>query len=135
MSLPPLPLSTLPMLDFARQDATPQEAQQELAQPPEGTEGAPPQGQSPGLFGGMWVPMILIFAVFYFVMIGPERKARKKREAMLAAMKKGDAVVTSSGMHGTIAALADDVVTLQVDEGVRLRFSRAAIQTVVEKPS
>jgi preprotein translocase subunit YajC len=137
MSLPnfahlSVPVSA-PMLDLAMQDAAPQDAAQELAQPPAGTTGgeAPPSGWNP--FGGMMIPMLAIFAIFYFVMIGPERKARKKREAMLAQMKKGDAVVTSSGLHGTIAALADDVITLQVDEGVRLRFSRAAIQSVLPK--
>jgi preprotein translocase subunit YajC len=125
----------LTRLEANVQDApqeTAQESAQESAQTAAGGEGTPPPAQDPGIFGSMWFPMILIFAVFYFVMIGPERKARKKREAMLAAMKKGDQVVTSSGLHGTIAALADDVVTLSVDEGVRLRFSRAAIQTVSE---
>jgi preprotein translocase subunit YajC len=75
--------------------------------------------------------MGIIFAIFWFVMIGPERKNRKKREAMLAAMGKGDKVMTSGGLYGTIVQVQDDVVTLQVDEGVRLRFSRAAIQTVL----
>jgi preprotein translocase subunit YajC len=132
MTLPSRPTSTLALPDLARLEAMPQDTPQELTQQPAGPEGAAPPAQDPGIFGSMWFPMILIFAVFYFVMIGPERKARKKREAMLAEMKKGDAVVTSSGLHGTIAALVDDVVTLQVDEGVRLRFSRAAIQTVLE---
>jgi preprotein translocase subunit YajC len=133
MSLTSLASLPAPVLELARLEAATQDPAQELAQAPAETGGGevPPAG--PSWFGGMALPMVVIFAIFYFVMIGPERKARKKREAMLAAMKKGDAVVTSSGLHGTIAALADDVVTLQVDEGVRLRFSRAAIQTVVTK--
>jgi len=77
--------------------------------------------------------MGIIFAIFWFVMIGPERKNRKKREAMLAAMGKGDKVMTSGGLYGTIVQVQDDVVTLQVDEGVRLRFTRAAIQTVLSE--
>jgi preprotein translocase subunit YajC len=132
MSLLFLAPHSLPILDLA-QDAAPQDAATELAQAPAETTGGDVPPSSPGMFDSMLIPMVVIFAIFYFVMIGPERKARKKREGMLAAMKKGDAVVTSSGLHGTIVALADDVVTLQVDEGVRLRFSRAAIQTVVPK--
>jgi preprotein translocase subunit YajC len=132
MSLLFLAPHSLPILDLA-QDAAPQDAAAELAQAPAETTGGDVPPSSPGMFDSMLIPMVVIFAIFYFVMIGPERKARKKREGMLAAMKKGDAVVTSSGLHGTIVALADDVVTLQVDEGVRLRFSRAAIQTVVPK--
>jgi preprotein translocase subunit YajC len=75
--------------------------------------------------------MIALVAVFYFVMILPEKKNRKKREQMLGGMKKGDRVMTTSGLHGSIAMVQDDVVTLQVAEGVRLRFSRAAIQNVL----
>jgi preprotein translocase subunit YajC len=93
----------------------------------------PPSG-SGGLFGGgllQFLPMVAIFAIFYFVMIGPERKARKKREAMLKEMKKGDKVLTTSGMFGTIWAMKDNEITLQLDEGVRVRFSRQAIQEVL----
>lgn len=96
--------------------------------PADGTEGAPPS--SP--FGGMLVPLVLVFAIFWFVMIGPERKNRKKREAMLAALQKGDKVMTSGGMYASVAAVQDDIVTLQVADGVRMRFNRASIQTVIE---
>jgi len=141
MSLPSLASLPAPVLELATLDATldaaPQEAAQGVTQAPAETGGgelpAPSKGPFSWLTDGMMLPMLAVFAIFYFVMIGPERKARKKREGMLAAMKKGDAVVTSSGLHGTIAAIADDVVTLQVDEGVRLRFSRAAIQTIAPK--
>lgn len=133
MSLPTLALLPQPLLELAALRSAPQDPAQELTQQPAGADGAQPPAQEPGGMTSMLVPMLIIFAIFYFVMILPERKARKKREAMLAEMKKGDAVVTNGGLHGTIAALADDVVTLQVDEGVRLRFSRAAIQSVVAK--
>jgi preprotein translocase subunit YajC len=130
----PLPLDLATSIDLANSGAATQDGTQETAQEPAGTIGEETQApSSPGVFGGMMIPMLVIFGIFYFVMIGPERKARKKREAMLAEMKKGDQVVTSSGLHGTIANLAEDVVTLQVDEGVRLRFSRSAIQTIVPK--
>ena len=86
-----------------------------------------------GLFGGgltSFFPIIAIFAIFYFVMIGPERKNRKKREAMLGALKKGDKVMTNGGMYATVAAVQEDKVTLQIADGVRVRYSLAAIQTV-----
>src|SRR5688500_3244610 len=83
----------------------------------------PPAGQSPvgSLFNGI-VPFVLIIVVFYFVMIGPERKQRKKREAMLAAIKKGDKVLTTGGMFATVAAVNEDSITLQAADDVRLRF-------------
>jgi preprotein translocase subunit YajC len=94
--------------------------------------GAPPAGQAPsgGPFGMSWIPLLLVFAIFYFIMILPERKKQKKRAAMLAAMKKGDRVMTSGGLYGTVAQVADDAIVLQVADGVRLRFNRAAIQTI-----
>jgi preprotein translocase subunit YajC len=97
--------------------------------------GAPPAGQAPsgGAFGMSWVPLLLVFAIFYFIMILPERKKQKKRAAMLAAMKKGDRVMTSGGLYGTVAQVADDAIVLQVADGVRLRFNRSAIQTIEDE--
>jgi preprotein translocase subunit YajC len=79
----------------------------------------------------MALPLVLCAAVFYFLVIGPERKQRKKREEMLKNVAKGDKVMTTGGMHGTVASLQDDSVTLQIADGVRVRFSRSAIQTVL----
>jgi len=107
-------------------------------QAPAGDPNNPPPGDgktSTSPLGGLMLPMILVFAIFYFVMIGPERKARKRREAMLAAVKKGDKVLTTGGMFATVAAIADDMVTLQIDDGVRVRFSRSAIQSVLDGES
>jgi len=105
-----------------------QETSPSTTTPPAGADA--PQG---GLFGGgfgSFFPIIAIFAIFYFVMIGPERKNKKKREGMLAALKKGDRVMTNGGMFATVAAVQEDKVTLQIADGVRVRYSVAAIQTV-----
>ncbi|MBK7877139.1 MAG: preprotein translocase subunit YajC [Planctomycetes bacterium] len=95
--------------------------------------GAPAGGAAPtsSLFD-LVIPMVLCLAVFWFVMINPERKARKKLEEMRGALKKGDKVILSSGLHGTVAQVQEGVVTLQVDEGVRLKYAVAAIQSVIE---
>ena len=84
-------------------------------------------------FGGILIPMIAVAAIFYFLVIGPERKKQKARDEMLGAMKKGDEVMTSSGMYGRVVRIQEDVITLQVADGVRLRFNRAAIQSVLEE--
>ena len=76
--------------------------------------------------------MLLVGAIFWFVMIGPERKQRKKRAAMLTELGKGAKVMTTSGMIATVVQVQDDEVTLQAAEGVRLRFSLSAIQTVLD---
>jgi preprotein translocase subunit YajC len=100
-----------------------------------GAEGGQnPEQQSPGISSMLtsFMPMILIVAVFYFVMIAPERKQRKKREAMLAAVKKGDKVLTTGGMFASVAAVNEDSVTLLAADDVRLKFSRTAIAQVIE---
>jgi preprotein translocase subunit YajC len=72
-------------------------------------------------------PLILIFAVFYLLVIRPQSKKAKVHQQMLSELKKGDDVVTQGGIIGRITGLKDDEVTLQVQEGVRLRFLRSAI--------
>ncbi len=78
------------------------------------------------------LPWVMIIAIFYFVLIAPERKQRKKREAMLDAVKKGDKVLTTGGMYASVAAVNEDSITLQASDDVRLRFSRSAIAQVLE---
>ena len=69
----------------------------------------------------------LIFAIFYFVIILPTRNKQKKVEAFLTSLKVGDKVVTSGGIFGSIAKIADEVVQLQIAPNVRVEISRAAI--------
>ena len=79
-----------------------------------------------------FMPFVLMFAIFWFLLIRPEKKRRAQTQAMLSALKKGDHVMTSSGMHATVISMTDEDVTLQVADGVRIKFSRAAIQSVVD---
>lgn len=80
-----------------------------------------------GILGSLPV-MIAMFAIFYFLLIRPQQKEQKRTEEMLAALKKGDEVVTSGGMHGTVHEVKDNVVTLDVSDGMRLRFDKSAIK-------
>ena len=89
---------------------------------------------SPGGLGALQ-PLVLmgaLFGIMYFLMIRPEKKRSKKRAEMLAAVRKNDRVVTSGGLHGTVAALGKATVILRVDESVRLKFNRDAIAAVLE---
>jgi preprotein translocase subunit YajC len=78
------------------------------------------------------MPLILIFAIFYFVMIRPEGKKRREREALLKTIKKGDKVMTTGGMYATVVNVQEDVITLQAGDNVRLRFTRQAIQNLIQ---
>src|SRR5437868_14606554 len=80
---------------------------------------------------GMILPLILIFAVFYFLLIMPQQRRQKKWQAMLGELKTGDRVVTSGGLRGIIIALKDDYVHLRVPpDNLRVEVSRASIVSV-----
>lgn len=85
--------------------------------------------QAPGL-GSMMLPMVAIVFVWYFLILRPQGRERKTRELQLSQLKRNDRVVTYSGIIGTITGFSDDnkEVTLRVDDNVKLRFLRSAIQ-------
>src|ERR671925_290460 len=76
-----------------------------------------------------------MFAIFYFLMIRPQQRQKAERERMLRAIKRGDRVVTTSGLYGTVTNLSDTTVTLRVADQVKIDFERAAIGRVVEAQS
>ena len=79
----------------------------------------------------LWLPLILIFAIFYFLMILPQQRRQKKWQAMLGALKTGDRVTTSGGLRGTIIALRDDTVHLRVPpDNLRLEVLRSSVVSV-----
>lgn len=78
--------------------------------------------------------LVIMGVLFYFMVWRPQRKEEKKRKEMLDALRKNDAVLTSSGMYGTVTNVSGDEVTVKVDDvkDVRIRFSRSSISRVVE---
>ncbi len=74
-----------------------------------------------------FAPLLVIFAIFYFLMIKPQKKKMLEEKAMLSALNKGDAVYTRSGILGTITGLTEKIVTLEVAEGVKFKIIRSEI--------
>jgi preprotein translocase subunit YajC len=68
-----------------------------------------------------------MFVVFYFLLIRPQQKKTKTRNAMLKSLKKGDKIVTIGGLHGTIMEISDDIVVLRVNDVTKLTFDRGSI--------
>ena len=81
---------------------------------------------------GAFLPLILMFVVFYFLLIWPQQKKAKAHKQVLSSLQKGDTVVTSSGIYGTITGLTDTVVTLEIAEKVRIKMARSSIAGVVK---
>lgn len=81
------------------------------------------------------MPIVLIFVVFYFLLIRPQKKTQDEHKKMVANLKKNDEVITSGGMHGTIANVKDNSVTLKVDDNVKIEVQRSSITTIKRKAS
>ncbi len=96
-----------------------------------GTGGSGAEGAG-GSFGA-FIPLILMFAIFYFLLIRPQQKKAKEHKNMIASIKQGDRVVTSGGLHGRITGLKDDVVTLEIAPKVRVNVSRGSIAGVASR--
>ena len=79
-----------------------------------------------------FVPLILIFVVFYFLLIRPQQKKAKEHQQMLDSLRKGDEVITQGGIYGKITGLTDTVVTLEVADGVRIKVNRGHILNSVQ---
>jgi preprotein translocase subunit YajC len=77
--------------------------------------------------------MILIFAIFYFMLIRPQQKKQKQVREMLDKLNHGDMVVTAGGLHGKVTGLTETIVTMEVADRVRVKVSRNHIAAVTQK--
>ncbi len=89
-----------------------------------GTSPAGQQGSNP--YGGL-IMLVLMFAIFYFLLIRPQQKRAKQHRELLDALKVGDQVVTAGGIHGKVAAIQESVVTLEIATGVKVKVNRGSV--------
>ena len=87
---------------------------------------------APSMMSTLLFPVILI-AIMYFLMIRPQMKRQKEHKAMLDKLAKGDEVITSGGIAGTVVGLSDAFITVEVASGVQLRVQKGAIASVLPK--
>jgi preprotein translocase subunit YajC len=92
-------------------------------------------GQGGGATGGAggfagFVPLILMFAIFYFLLIRPQQKKAKEHREMVGNLKKGDRIVTSGGIHGRITAVDETVLTVEISDRVRVKVNRGNVAGV-----
>ncbi len=91
-----------------------------MGPPPQGAEGAPNPIMS-------FLPLIVIFAIFYFLLIRPQQKRAKQHREFLNALSRGDEVMTVGGLIGRITGLTDEVVTLEIADNVKVKVARSQI--------
>lgn len=80
-----------------------------------------------------FLPMVVIFVLFYFMLIRPQMKQAKAQREMIAALQKGDEVATSSGIIGKVTKVGDDIVSLEIATGVVINVQKPAIQAKLAK--
>jgi preprotein translocase subunit YajC len=95
--------------------------------------GSTPGGGAPGGSFSVFVPLVLMFAVFYFLLIRPQQKKQRQQQDMLKSLKVGDRVVTTGGLYGTIVAGGDHIVKLEIADKVRVDVGRSSIAGKVER--
>ncbi len=88
-------------------------------------QAAPAQG---GSSWSMIIMLVAVFAIMWFFMIRPQRKEQKKQEEFRNSLKKGDKVVTIGGIYGTVSEIKDNTVLIEVDNNVKIRVSKMALQ-------
>jgi preprotein translocase subunit YajC len=91
-----------------------------------------PGQEGPGLMSNVFF-FAAIIAIFYFMIIRPQQKRTKEREAMMNGVKKGDKIITSGGIHGTIAGLDEKTVLVQIADNVKVKLDKGSIASIVKE--
>ena len=82
-----------------------------------------------------FAPLIFIGVIFYFLLIRPQQKQRKEQQKLIEALKTGDKVVTTAGIHGLISNVKEKTVLLKVADNVKIEIDKASVATVLERSS
>jgi preprotein translocase subunit YajC len=99
------------------------------------TGGAQGQGSGGGSPMSLIFMIIAIFAVMYFLMIRPQQRQKKQHQSMLSQLSKGDKIVTSGGIHATVAGVKDNTVIIKIADNVKVEVNRSSISQVVSSRS
>ncbi|MBW2592443.1 MAG: preprotein translocase subunit YajC [Deltaproteobacteria bacterium] len=92
------------------------------------------QGGADGAQGGFgaFIPLILMFVIFYFLLIRPQQKKTKDHRAMISSLKKGDRIITGGGIHGRITGLDETTLTVEIADRVRVKVNRGNVTAMAQ---
>lgn len=89
-----------------------------------------PAAQSAGLIN--FIPLILIFLVFYFLLIKPQKQKEKEHQKMIHGLERNNEVITTGGVHGTIVGVKEKTFILRVDENVKIEIEKSAVASLLK---
>ncbi len=95
--------------------------------------GTTPGGEAGASSFMNFIPLIFMFAIFYFLLIRPQQKKAKEHKALLDSLQKGDQIVTAGGVHGKVTAIEEGIVTIEIANGVNVRINKGYIAAVTNK--
>ena len=98
-----------------------------------GMGGATGEGASGGF--ASFIPLILMFVIFYFLLIRPQQKKTKEHRQMIDSLKTGDRIITSGGLHGRITGVSESALTVEIAEKVRVKVNRASVSALMQAGS
>ena len=95
-------------------------------------QAAAPAADNPmgSIMGNPLILMVLMVGIFYFLLIRPQQKKAKEHKALLESLKKSDLVITAGGVHGKVASVEDDIVGLEIANGVVIKISKSYVATI-----
>jgi preprotein translocase subunit YajC len=98
-----------------------------------GQSGAGGQGAGSGFTA--FIPLVLMFVIFYFLLIRPQQKKAKEQREMITNLKKGERIVTSGGLYGRITGMDDATLTVEISDKVRVKIARGNVSSVIRPTS
>ncbi|MGE5258468.1 MAG: preprotein translocase subunit YajC [Hyphomicrobiales bacterium] len=93
-------------------------------------QGGAPEGGAANF--ATFIPLILMFVIFYFLLIRPQQKRNKEHRGMIANLKKGDRIVTSGGLHGRITGMDETTLTVEIADKVRVKVNRGNVAGIIQ---
>lgn len=91
-----------------------------------------PQAQGAGQFASLF-PLVLVFAIFYFLLIRPQKKQEQERKKMIDSVTKNDEIVTTGGIHGTVVGTKEKTLILRIDDNVKIEIERSCVAYLKKK--
>ncbi len=89
---------------------------------------------SPSALAGSFIPLVLMIAIMYFLLIRPQQRKAKEHKAMVEALRRGDQIITSGGILGKVVRVMEDgIVEVEIAEGIKIRVVKSTITQVVNK--
>ena len=94
---------------------------------------APEGGEEGGFDWTIIIFLVLIFGVFYFLIIRPQRRRQKQHDELMLELKRGDKVITTGGIYGVVESLSDDSIVIKIESGATIRVARGSVAGQREK--